>query len=150
MEKEGLMPATEIVLWDQTQEEIIMDRENWDDEKMFGGLFWGMVTSRLYRRDFITSHGFTFDEAVPFTEDVLFLIELYGKCKEQGIHTCLDTSGIAFNPDNKAMMEKFDALMPLVDLVMLDIKHIDPEHHKELCQQPNENILKFCAYLAEL
>ena len=81
MEKEGLMPATEIVLWDQTQEEIIMDRENWDDEKMFGGLFWGMVTSRLYRRDFITSHGFTFDETVPFTEDVLFLIELYGKAQ---------------------------------------------------------------------
>jgi pyruvate formate lyase activating enzyme len=76
-----------------------------------------------------------------------FLIELYGKCKEQGIHTCLDTSGIAFNPDNSGMMLKFDRLMPLVDLVMLDIKHIDPEHHLELCQQPNENILKFCRYL---
>ncbi len=79
METEGLMPATEIVLWDQTQAEIVMDREHWDDKKMFGGLFWGMVTSRLYKRDFLTRHNFTFDETVPFTEDVLFLIEVYGK-----------------------------------------------------------------------
>ena len=79
METEGLMPATEIVLWDQTQSEIVMDREHWDDKKMFGGLFWGMVTSRLYKRDFLTRHNFTFDETVPFTEDVLFLIEVYGK-----------------------------------------------------------------------
>jgi len=81
METEGLMPATEIVLWDQTREEIVIDRENWDDEKMFGGLFWGMVTSRLYRREFLTCHHFAFDETVPFTEDVLFLIELYGKAQ---------------------------------------------------------------------
>ena len=79
METEGLMPATEIVLWDQTQSEIVMDREHWDDKKMFGGLFWGMVTSRLYKRDFLARHNFTFDETVPFTEDVLFLIEVYGK-----------------------------------------------------------------------
>lgn len=78
-----------------------------------------------------------------------FLIELYGLCKQQGIHTCLDSSGIAFNPDNKELMAKFDKLMTLVDLVMLDIKHIDNEHHKELCKQPNVNILKFCEYLNE-
>ena len=81
MEKEGLMPATEIVLWDQTQSEIVMDREQWEDEKMFGGLYWGMVTSRLFSRDFLTRHGFAFDETVPFTEDVLFIIEVYGKAR---------------------------------------------------------------------
>ncbi|MBO7339507.1 MAG: radical SAM protein, partial [Lachnospiraceae bacterium] len=57
--------------------------------------------------------------------------------------------GIAFNPNNAPLMEKFDKLMTLTDLVMLDIKHIDPEKHKELCLQPNENILKFAAYLDE-
>ena len=81
MEKEGLMPATEIVLWDQTREEIVMDRDHWEDEKMFGGLFWGMVTSRLYSREFLVRYGFAFDETVPFTEDVLFLVELYGKAQ---------------------------------------------------------------------
>ena len=37
--------------------------------------------------------------------------------------------------------------MPLTDLVMLDIKHIDPEKHKELTGQPNDGILAFCSYL---
>ena len=46
-------------------------------------------------------------------------------------------------------MEKLDRLMELTDLVMLDIKHIDPVKHKELTSQPNENILKFAAYLDE-
>lgn len=78
-----------------------------------------------------------------------FLIELFTLCKKDNIHTCLDTSGIAFNPSNPALMEKFDALMQVTDLVMLDIKHIDPEKHLDLVKQPNENILKFCAYLDE-
>jgi len=39
--------------------------------------------------------------------------------------------------------------MALTDLVMLDIKHINPEKHKELTSQPNERILQFAAYLNE-
>ena len=39
--------------------------------------------------------------------------------------------------------------MTLTDLVMLDIKHIDPEKHKELTSQPNEGILAFAEYLDE-
>ena len=78
-----------------------------------------------------------------------FLLDLFTLAKEKNIHTCIDTSGIAFNPDNAALMEKYDQLMKLTDLVMLDIKHIDPEKHKELTSQPNTNILKFAAYLNE-
>lgn len=78
-----------------------------------------------------------------------FLTELFTLAKEKDIHTCIDTSGIAFNPDNEALVKKFDKLMTLTDLVMLDIKHIDPEKHKELTQQPNDGILAFCSYLNE-
>ncbi|MBR2214803.1 MAG: GH3 auxin-responsive promoter family protein [Selenomonadaceae bacterium] len=78
LEREGLFPLTEIVLWDQTREEIIIDRDNWDDEKMFSGV-WGMVTSRLYDRNFLLKYNIAFDETVPFAEDMLFLIEAYGK-----------------------------------------------------------------------
>lgn len=39
--------------------------------------------------------------------------------------------------------------MALTDLVMLDIKHIDPEKHKELTAQPNDGILAFARYLNE-
>lgn len=78
MDREGLMPLTEIVLWDQTREEIVVDREHWDDERMFVGV-WGMVTSRLYDRLFLDKYGIIFDENVPYLEDCLFLIEAYGR-----------------------------------------------------------------------
>ncbi len=78
-----------------------------------------------------------------------FLIELFTLAKERGIHTCIDSSGIMFNPGNPDWMAKLDRLMPLTDLVMLDIKHIDPDKHRELTKQPNTNILKFAEYLNE-
>ena len=78
-----------------------------------------------------------------------FLLELFTLAKDRGIHTCIDSSGIAFNPDNNAQLEKLDRLMELTDLVMLDIKHIDPEKHRVLTAQPNKNILKFAQYLNE-
>ena len=63
------------------------------------------------------------------------------------IHTCIDSSGIAYKENNTAFIQKLDKLMPLTDLVMLDIKHIDPEKHKELTSQPNDGILAFAKYL---
>ena len=78
-----------------------------------------------------------------------FLIELYEKAKEKGIHTCLDTSGIVFQPNNKELMEKFDRLMKVTDLIMLDIKHINPELHQKVASQPNDGILAFAEYTAE-
>lgn len=78
-----------------------------------------------------------------------FLIDLFTICKAHGVHTCIDTSGIAFRPDNKAFVEKMDKLCELTDLVMLDIKHMDPEKHKELTSQPNDGILAFAEYLNE-
>lgn len=78
-----------------------------------------------------------------------FLIELFTLAKEKGIHTCIDSSGIAFKPGNTKFIEKLDKLMELTDLVMLDIKHIDPDKHRELTTQPNDGILAFAAYLNE-
>lgn len=82
-------------------------------------------------------------------KQVDFLIDLFTLAKERNIHTCIDSSGIAYNPNNTKWLEKLDHLMTLTDLVMLDIKHIDPEKHKDLVKQPNTNILKFAAYLDE-
>ena len=44
---------------------------------------------------------------------------------------------------------KFNELMKYTDLYMLDIKHIDPEGHKKLTGQPNDNILDMARYLSE-
>ena len=73
-----------------------------------------------------------------------FLIELFTKAKEKGIHTCLDTSGIMFP------MPKVEQLMEVTDLVMLDIKHIDPDAHKKLTGKDNSGILAFARYLDEI
>ncbi len=78
-----------------------------------------------------------------------FLIELFTAFKAQGVHTCIDSSGIVFNRSNAAFMEKMDRLLEVTDLIMLDIKHIDPEQHKVLTSQPNTNILDFAKYLDE-
>ena len=95
---------------------------------------------------YVNGGGLTVTGGEPLMQ-IDFMIDLFTLAKEHGIHTCIDTSGIAFNPANAALMEKMDKLMSMTDLVMLDIKHIDPEKHKELTQQPNTNILKFAEYL---
>jgi len=76
-----------------------------------------------------------------------FLIELFTKLHEDGVHTCLDTSGIMFQPNNKIFKEKAEKLFAVTDLVMLDIKHIDDEKHKVLTSHSNERILAFAKYL---
>lgn len=79
-----------------------------------------------------------------------FLLDLFTLAKKKNIHTCIDSSGIAYKPNgNPEWLAKLDKLMTLTDLVMLDIKHINPEKHKELTSQPNEGILAFAKYLDE-
>lgn len=78
-----------------------------------------------------------------------FVLELFRLAKEKKIHTCLDTSGITYRPGASSYNEKLDALMEVTDLVMLDIKHIDPEGHKTLTGHDNAGILAFARYLEE-
>ena len=78
-----------------------------------------------------------------------FLLELFRLAKEKKIHTCLDTSGVTFRPGQSAYNDKLDKLMEVTDLVMLDIKHIDPEGHKDLTGHDNAGILAFAKYLDE-
>ena len=75
-----------------------------------------------------------------------FLTEVFETAKAKGIHTCLDTSGVTFNPDNT---EKVDRLLRSTDLVMLDIKHIDEEEHRKLTGHSNKNILAFARYISD-
>ncbi len=78
-----------------------------------------------------------------------FLLELFERAKREGIHTCIDTSGVTFDKSNAEYTERLDRLMGMTDLVMLDIKHIDREKHRELTGHSNENILAFARYLEE-
>ena len=78
-----------------------------------------------------------------------FVIELFTAAKKKGIHTCLDTSGIMFNKNNEELVKKYDRLMEVTDLIMLDIKHIDPEEHVKLTAQKIDHIIDFIRYIDE-
>ena len=78
-----------------------------------------------------------------------FLLELFELAKEKNIHTCLDTSGVTYHPGESEYNRKLDRLMTVTDLVMLDIKHMDPESHRKLTGHDNAGILAFARYLAE-
>lgn len=98
------------------------------------------------KKFFYQSGGITATGGEPMVQ-IDFLTELFTEAHKRGIHTCLDTSGVTFRPDNPENLKKVDKLLEVTDLVMLDIKHIDPEEHKKLCKQPNDNILAFAKYL---
>ncbi|NBH85367.1 pyruvate formate lyase-activating protein [bacterium C-53] len=99
-------------------------------------------------QSFYTTGGITATGGEPMMQ-LDFLTELFEECKRRKIHTCLDTSGIAYNSGNRDHVAKVDRLLQSTDLVMLDIKHIDAEEHIELCKQPNDQILAFAEHLSE-
>ena len=76
-----------------------------------------------------------------------FLIELFTLAKKKGVHTCLDTSGNPFTR-KEPFWGKFQELMQVTDLFMLDIKEIDEENHKKLTGCSNRNILDMASYLS--
>ncbi|MFC0560118.1 pyruvate formate-lyase-activating protein [Halalkalibacter alkalisediminis] len=76
-----------------------------------------------------------------------FLIELFTKCKERGIHTTIDSSGGCFQ-EHPEFLKKLDRLLELTDLILLDIKHIDSSKHQALTGMKNEHILKFANHLS--
>ena len=107
-----------------------------------------LIDKILRNSTFYTTGGITATGGEPMLQ-LDFLIELFTLAKQNNIHTCLDTSGVMFDPDNEERLAKIDKLLSVTDLVMLDIKHIDDEEHKKLTAHSNKNILKFAEYLSE-
>lgn len=97
-------------------------------------------------RDFYAKGGITVTGGEPLLQ-VDFLTELFKAAKSENIHTCIDTSGITFNPEST---DKIDNLLQYTDLVMLDIKHIDNDEHTKLTGKSNKNILQFAKHLEKL
>lgn len=78
-----------------------------------------------------------------------FLLELFSEAKARGINTCLDTALEPFSRE-PGWLGKFDELMSVTDLVLADVKHIDPQQHQWLTCRPNQNILDAFRHLDEL
>ena len=97
---------------------------------------------------FFQNGGITVTGGEPLLQ-IEFIIELFTEAKKRGIHTCVDTSGITFNPNNEAKIELFNKLLAVTNLFLVDIKHIDNNEHIKLTSKSNKNILKFMDYLYE-
>lgn len=100
-------------------------------------------------QSFYKNGGITVSGGEPLMQ-IDFVTELFQAAQDWGIHTCLDTSGITFRRDLEPVREKFDRLMAVTDLILLDLKQIDSVRHQTLCGQPNDHILDFAMYLDEM
>lgn len=63
-----------------------------------------------------------------------FLVEILKKCKENGIHTAVDTAG-------HVPFASFEKIIPYTDMFLYDVKIFDPGKHKEYVGVSNELIL---------
>lgn len=99
-------------------------------------------------KEFYKRGGITVTGGEPLMQ-IDFVTELLELAKRRGIHTCLDTSGATFVPENTQTVQKFVRLCSCTDLVMLDIKHIDEAEHIKLTGRTNRNILDFARFLRD-
>ncbi|MFC1886922.1 glycyl-radical enzyme activating protein [Thermodesulfobacteriota bacterium] len=63
-----------------------------------------------------------------------FVSLLLKTCKEKGINTVLDTSGYC-------SWDRLEKVLDYVDLVLFDIKHMDPDQHYKMTQTDNALII---------
>lgn len=93
-------------------------------------------------KPFIRNGGVTISGGEPLLQTE-FIYELFQLCKNEGIHTAIDTSGYILNDKVKNVLKN-------MDLVLLDIKHINPDKYKELTSRPLEPTFKFMEYLSDI
>jgi pyruvate formate lyase activating enzyme len=70
-----------------------------------------------------------------------FCLQLLTACRDEGIHTALDTCG-------QAKWQRIYDILPLVDLFLYDLKHVDDQKHRAGTGVSNHLILDNLAKLA--
>jgi len=102
------------------------------------------VTDEVMRdRPFYESSGggVTLTGGEPSLQDE-FTRGILSRCKEKGIHTAIETCG-------EISWSLLESILPVTDLVMMDIKLITPEKHQEATGRSNERILANARNLVE-
>ncbi len=100
---------------------------NHGEERHVDDVFADILKSKKYMER--SGGGLTVSGGEPLLQ-AEFVLALFERAKKENIHTCLDTNG--FIKDDDPILDK---LLPLTDLVMLDIKHFDAKQHKKLTGQ---------------
>ena len=104
-----------------------------------GQVFSQILRDKAYYRD---NGGVTFSGGECLLQPE-FLLAVLSECKRHGIHTCIET----------ALHVDFSTVAPLlewIDLVIADIKLIDPVRHKQYTGADNRQILENIRRIAAL
>ena len=94
-----------------------------------------------YKEYFKDNGGITLSGGEPLIQSD-FAAEIFKLCKEQGINTCLDTSGSIIN-------DSVRSLLKVTDRVLLDIKYTDNDSYKENAGCTLDIVLDFLGILNE-
>lgn len=92
-----------------------------------------------YKSYFKDNGGVTVSGGEPLLQ-AKFVTDLFKKCHENGINTCLDTSGNIFNEDVKELLNH-------TDLVLLDVKFTNEEDYLEYTLGSYNKVINFLSYL---
>ena len=77
-DEQGEAGKAEIVLWNQTYEEIVFEKDEIpNNEKLLGGEC-GTVTGKLFEREFLNRNAIRFSEQLTDSEETLFILECCG------------------------------------------------------------------------
>lgn len=92
-----------------------------------------------YREYFGEKGGITLSGGEPLMQPE-FVREVFALCKQNGVNTCLDTSGCVLNEQVKGLLEA-------TDRVLLDLKYTNDADYRENVGMEMEKAEEFLAYL---
>lgn len=94
-----------------------------------------------YKNYFGETGGITVSGGEPLIQ-AKFVHELFTLCKQNDIHTCLDTSGGMWN-------EQIEKLLDVTDLCLLDVKMTNPSYYERYIKWKMEPVMFFLNKLKE-
>lgn len=102
----------------------------------------------LKYKSYLAGGGVTLSGGEPLLQPE-FTAELFGLLHAEKIHTALDTSGVTYDKADPESVKKHLEVLKNTDLVLLDIKHIDAEKHRQITGFSNRNTLDFARFLSD-
>lgn len=138
--------------WCHNPESLEFSIEKFDTQRLFDGKLINItetvgreVTTQMLMQEIMKDKifynnsnggGVTISGGEPLMQ-IDSLLELLAKCKENSIHTAVDTSGYTSKANFKKLLDS-----GCVDLILFDIKVIDQKLHQEVTQRDNALILE--------
>jgi pyruvate formate lyase activating enzyme len=111
-------------------------------EMSLGDLVTELLKDRVYYAN--SGGGVTLSGGEPLMQPY-FAAGVLRLMKENGVHTAIDTCGLCSK-------NTLDSVLPYTDMILFDLKEIDPERHRQFTGQDNrvivDNLIYLSGYLA--